>query len=121
MKTKLFIPLILLAAVITITSCKKKEETPPANTSSSPSLTLSATNTTINVGGNTPITASVSGASGTISYAWVVNTSSTLTGSGSQVNLYASCPSCTGPNKVTCTITDANNNTASKDITITVQ
>lgn len=125
MKTKCFILFILLVAVITITSCKKKEESQPTvatPVAATPlSLSLSAEKTTISVGGDTKITASATGGSGTINYKWSVNTGSTLNGSGTQVNLYASCPSCTGPNKVTCTITDANNNTLSKDITISVQ
>lgn len=124
MKTKLFSALILLA-VLFGTSCKKKEESQPTIATlvaATPlSLSLSAEKTTISVGGDTHITASATGGSGTINYQWSVNTGSTLNGSGTQVNLYASCPSCTGPNKITCTVTDANNNTITKDITVTVQ
>jgi hypothetical protein len=119
MKTKLFIPLILLAVpiVIGITSCKKKAEpvTPP--TTSSPALTLKADKTTISLGQETIITATTTYTNPT--FTWSVNTSSTIVGSGSQVRLYASCPSCTGPNEVTCTVSSGSN-TASAKITITV-
>lgn len=118
MKTRLFIPLILLAAVITITSCKKKEE--PATqttTTSSPALTLKTDKTSITVGGEAIITATTTYSNP--SFTWSVNTSSSIVGSGSQVRLYASCPSCTGPNEVTCTVTDGSNSTSQK-ITITV-
>lgn len=122
MKTKISFSVILLAAVITVTSCNKKKDEPVAGTgSSSFSISLTADKTIITLGDQSKITASVSGASGSVNYAWSVNTGSTLTGSGTQVTLYASCPSCTGPNEVTCTATDANNVSVVKKITITVQ
>lgn len=117
MKTKLFIPLILLAAVITVTSCKKKEE-PVTTTTSSPALTLKTDKTTISVGGEAILTATTTYTNPT--FTWSVNTSSSIVGSGSQVRLYASCPSCTGPNEVTCTVSSGSNTTSTK-ITITVQ
>ncbi|MBI3502283.1 MAG: hypothetical protein HY063_10865 [Bacteroidetes bacterium] len=119
MKTKLFIPLILLAVpiIIGITSCKKKEEPQPA-TVSSPALTLKTDKTTISVGGEAILTATTTYTNPT--FTWSVNTSSSIVGSGSQVRLYASCPSCTGPNEVTCTVSSGSNTTSTK-ITITVQ
>lgn len=126
MKTNLF-SIFLVFGIFVAVSCKKNDEAQPDTNSSqtvSPvplSLSLSAEKTTIAVGNDTKITASVSGGNGSVNYNWSVNTNSTLTGSGTQVTLYASCPSCTGPNKVTCRVTDANNNSATQDITITVQ
>lgn len=118
MKTKLFLSLILLAAVITINSCKKKEEPQPSTSSSSSALTLKADKTTIQLGQEAIITATTTFTNPT--FKWSVNTSSTIIGSGSQVRLYGSCPSCTGLNAVSCTVKDANNNTASSKITIQI-
>ncbi|MBI3520380.1 MAG: hypothetical protein HY062_13645 [Bacteroidetes bacterium] len=122
MKIKYLIRVILLTVVIMVTSCKKKENTQPINSSSSGAFTLalSSDKTSINVGSQAVITATASGASGNVTYTWSVNTSSSITGSGYKVNLYASCPSCTGPNQVTCTAKDANNNSVVTKITITV-
>lgn len=117
MKTKFFIPIILLGSLIIITSCKKKEEQVPVTTASSTALTLKTDKTTISVGGEAILTATTTFTNPT--FTWSVNTSSTIVGSGSQVRLYASCPSCTGPNEVTCTVKDGSN-TASQKITITV-
>lgn len=117
MKTKFFIPLLLLCSFITVTSCKKKEEPVTATTTSSTALTLKTDKTAISVGGEAILTATTTFANPT--FTWSVNTSSTIVGSGSQVRLYASCPSCTGPNEVTCTVKDGSN-TASQKITITV-
>jgi hypothetical protein len=118
MKTKFFIPLILFAAVITITSCQKKYEPVTTPTVSSPALTLKTDKTTIQLGQEAIITATTTFTNPT--FTWIVNTSSTVVGSGSQVRLYASCPSCTGANDVTCTVKDGSNATSVK-ITITVQ
>lgn len=117
MKTKISFALILLAAVITITSCKKKEEPVTPATTSSTALTLKTDKTSIVVGGEAILTATTTYTNPT--FTWSVNTSSTIVGSGSQVRLYASCPSCTGANEVTCTVKDGSN-TASQKITITV-
>lgn len=119
MKTKLFIPFVLLAIpiIIGIISCKKKAEPVTQPVSSSPALTLKADKTTISLGQEAIITAITTYTNPT--FTWSVNTSSTIVGSGSQVRLYASCPSCTGPNEVTCTVSSGSN-TASAKITITV-
>lgn len=118
MKTKISFAVILLSAVITITSCQKKYEPVTTNTTSSPSLTLKTDKTTISLGGEAIITATTTFANPT--FTWSVNSSSSIIGSGSQVRLYASCPSCTGANDVTCTVKDGSNTTSAK-ITITVQ
>lgn len=121
MKTNTFIGLILLLAVVTVTSCKKKEESEPVDntgTTTTPALTLETDKETISLGEEAIITATTSYTNP--NFTWSVNTSSSIVGSGSQVRLYASCPSCTGPNEVTCTVKDGNSTTSAK-ITITVQ
>ena len=121
-KTVMKHPLILLflfALFISTISCKKQEEPPvtPSN-STTPALTLEADKKTISLGEQAVITATTSYTNP--SFTWSVNTSSSIVGSGSQVKLYASCPSCTGPNEVTCTVKDGSNTTSAK-ITISVQ
>jgi hypothetical protein len=118
MKTKIFFSLILLTAIVAITSCNKKKEELQPPTSSSPALTLKTDKTTISLGGEAILTATTTFTNPT--FTWSVNTSSSIIGSGSQVRLYASCPSCTGSNEVTCTVKDGSNTTSAK-ITITVQ
>lgn len=110
--------LILLATVLIIISCKKKEE--PQPTSPSVSLTLTADKTTMKLGEDTKITAATNATNATFS--WSVNTSSTIVGSGSEVRLWGSCPSCTGANEVTCSVTDNDTHQwTKKKITITIQ
>lgn len=111
---------MLLLITVIIAGCSKKEESTPAN-SSPLKVSLSSDYSTIYLGGETPVTATVGGASGTVTYSWSVNTSSTIIGDGYKVRLYASCPSCTGPNEVTCTAKDASGNKGSAKITVTVQ
>jgi len=114
-----FLPIVFIGVLLSFSSCNKEEQS--SSTPNEITLSLSADKTTIPVGDQAILTATVSGATGNVTYNWSVNSSSTIIGSGPQVRLYASCPSCTGPNKVTCTVKDSENNTVSKFITINVQ
>ena len=109
---------IMGLAALTLFACNKKAEqvTPPPV---SATLTLKSDKTTITLGAEAILTATAVNFTPT-SYTWSVNTSSSIIGSGSQVRIYASCPSCTGYNEVTCVAKDANNASITKKITITV-
>lgn len=121
---------LLLLAVITIqfSSCRKKDEKKPESDSSAATTTtsnfyfsnLTADTTVIPLGGKAVITAAATGDN--LTYNWSVNTNSTIIGSGYQVQLHISCPTCASqPNVVTCKVKDANNNSETKTITITVK
>jgi hypothetical protein len=118
MKTKFFIPLILLATVITVTSCnKKKEETTPQPTSTPLSYTsLSAEQTTISYTQNTKVTATATGEG--LTYTWTLTGTGNLIGSGYQITYQ---PCCSGQQSITCVVKDSGANQASKSVTITVQ
>lgn len=133
MKTKYFLfhigILALLVTAIPFSSCKKSNEptpsdtmttTPPITTPSFSFIGLTADTTVIPIGGKAKITANATGSN--LTYSWSVNSNSTIMGSGSQVQLHITCPSCASkPNVVTCIAKDAENNSATKTITITVK
>lgn len=119
MKTNIAFMLLVMVALFT-GSCKKSEEA-PSDTNSSFSLSLATNKTSIPLGDQARITPSVSGATGNVVYKWSVNSSSLLTNYGDYVYLIASCPSCTGPNEVTCTAADEGSHLVSEKITISVR
>lgn len=119
MKTLKTIGIIFLFLAV-IVSCKKKEE-PETSVNSGTTfsfISLTADTTTIPLGGEVKITANATGDN--LTYTWSVNSGSTIIGSGSQVRLNASCPSCVGPNTVTCSVKGGSNATDTKTIIITV-
>jgi hypothetical protein len=109
---------IFFLFIIFIIDCKK--DTSQSTNSSSLALTLKSKKDSVALGLSDTVTATVTGASGAVSYFWSVNTSNGIQGGGHQVAFWALCTSCPGPNVITCLAKDANNNSATKNITITV-
>ncbi len=113
----------LLLVVSVFVACKKKAapiNNSPSDNSSNITVTLSSDKPTMRFGQQCHITATVTGATGSCSYQWQVNTASAITGSGNYITLSACCEASAGDNNVTCTITDANGNKGTGHVTVIV-
>ncbi|MBI3502327.1 MAG: hypothetical protein HY063_11085 [Bacteroidetes bacterium] len=123
MKTKLFIPLILLAAAFTmVISCKKKKQEAPTVPLSYTSL--KAQKDTIFVGNSIQITATATGDN--ITYSWALTTNpqggssmGDIIGGGATIT-YGTSPCCSGWNTITCKVSDGASS-QSKSVTIVVK
>jgi hypothetical protein len=109
--------LLILAVIVLLTgtfSCKKKKNNPSGEklfTFNS----LVADKDTISSTGSTNLRASISGEG---SYAWTASNGASLLGSGSTV-FFAAC--CAGKHIFTCTVTDKNNNSETKTVSVYVE
>lgn len=112
---------ILLSSIILVYGCKKKSAPPPnTDTQTSIKVTMSADKTTIRLGQESVITASVQGVNSNSSYQWEVNTISNLLGSGNTVTFSPCCSSVAGENIIKCTVTDSKGNKGVGQISIMV-
>ena len=123
MKSKFFIPPILLAAAIMITSCNKETQ-PPATSTPFAYTSLKSQSDTIFVGETTTVTATATGSN--LAYNWELTTNpqgggslGDIIGNGATVT-YGASPCCTGWNTITCTVSDGLNS-QSKSVTIVVR
>ena len=109
---------IILALLFVLTCCSKEDNgdngdpNQPLEFSS-----LTAEKNTISPGETTKVNASATGYM--IVYKWSASAGDIL-GSGKSV-VYAASPCHTGSNKVTCTVTDGNNVSQSREVLIVVQ
>ncbi|GAB4453116.1 MAG: hypothetical protein OHK0036_15630 [Bacteroidia bacterium] len=118
--------IVWLSVILMITGCKKKPA--PTNNSdsnnnpstSSVKVSLTTDKNIIRLGQECVITASVTGAEGSLNYQWEVNTISNILGSGNTVTFSPCCSSVAGDNIVKCTVTDSKNNKGIGQITIVV-
>ncbi len=107
---------VLLILLISVASCKKKEEVKP--TSTPLSITgISADNSTIAIGGTTKITVTAKGDG--LTYSWSA-TAGDIIGSGSQIT-YGAPTCCAGQNTITCIVKDQGGNQQSISKAINVQ
>ncbi len=109
---------IALLLLITLTSCSK-EENGDNGDPNQPLVfsSLTAEKSTISPGETTKVTASATGYM--IVFKWSASAGDIL-GSGKSV-VYAASPCHAGSNKVTCTVTDGNNVSQSREVFIVVQ
>lgn len=109
---------IILVLLFLLTSCSK-EENGDNGDPNQPLVfsSLTAEKNTIAPGETTKVTASATGYM--IVYKWSASAGDIL-GSGKSV-VYAASPCHAGSNKVTCTVTDGNNDSQSREVFIVVQ
>lgn len=118
--------IVWLSVIVILTSCKKKPApTNNSDTNSNPNTSsvkvlLTTDKNIIRLGQECVITASVTGAEGSLNFQWEVNTISNILGSGNTVTFSPCCSSVAGDNIVKCTVTDSKNNKGVGQITIVV-
>ena len=118
MKANFFIPLLLLA-VITITSCSKKEEEYQPSSTPLSYAGLMLQSDTIFVGETTTVTANASGENLTYSWALEQGSLGDIIGAGKTIT-YGASPCCTGWNTIACTVSNGATS-QSKSVTIVVK
>jgi len=113
-----FLLLVTFISVIlcNITSCDKKDDNSDNNTEQLEFIDLSAESDTVFINSSTNVTATATGYD--LSYNWA-STGGIIYGSGAEV-LFGT-PNCTPGDKIiSCSVKDGNNNSETKQITITV-
>jgi len=106
--------LLLAICLFFAFSCKKKEDS-PKNTKLFTFNSLISDSYEIKQGNVTRVTANVTG---DVTYVWTCS-SGDLFGSGNSI-LFGAGSCCTGDHKVTCEVSDKNQNKESKEVTIKV-